>query len=159
MVRAVAALLALAALASCAAPRVVVHAAFLGDALAFVAADPGESAIRMCWNEAAVVDDRGEPVWRLEAPGLGECRPVLPLYYGRTPPGASPAVAPRRLEPGRLYLFDGGGSDGSLAGAFALTRAGGRTIVHNVDPDAPAAADLRSLWWARRGNSKGNASR
>ena len=150
MLRALSALAALLLLGSCAPPQVVVHAAFIGSALAFVAADPEDADVRMCWNGAVVVDDRVEPVWQITAPGLGECRPVLPVFYGRTPQGASATLAPRRLEPGRLYLFLGGGSDGSLGGAFALSRAGERTIVHNVDPESTAAADLRARWWARR---------
>jgi hypothetical protein len=150
MIRAPIALAALLLLASCQPPAVLVHAAFVGGALAFVAADPGDADIELCWNGAAVVDDRAEPAWQIEASGLGECRPVLPIFYGRTPPGASAAVAARPLEPGRLYLFLGGGGGGELEGAFALTRAGPKTIVHNVDPDSPAAADLRSRWWARR---------
>jgi hypothetical protein len=155
MIRALSALAALLLLASCQAPNIPVHAAFIGNALAFVAADPDDSDIRLCWDGAVVVDDRAEPAWEIKAPGLGECRPVLPLFYGRTPPGASQAVAPRPVEPGRLYLFLGGGSDGELEGAFALSRAGGRTLVHNVDPQSPAAAELRSRWRARREDPAG----
>lgn len=150
MIRTPLALAALVLLASCQAPRVLVHAAFIEGALAFVAADPDEGDVRLCWRSAVVVDDRAEPAWAIEAPGTGECRRALPIFYGRTPAGASAPTAPRPLEPGRLYLFLGGGGDGALEGAFAFSRSGGRTIVHNVDPDSPAAAELRSRWWARR---------
>ncbi|HEX8572853.1 MAG TPA: hypothetical protein VF759_08885 [Allosphingosinicella sp.] len=150
MNRAIAALAALFLLASCQAPNILVHAAFVGGALAFVAADPDDSDVRLCLQDAVVVDDRAEPAWEVEAPGLGECRPVLPIIYGRTPEGASAKVAPRRIEPGRLYLFLGGGSDGQLEGAFAFSRAGRRTTVRNVDPESPEARALRSRWWARR---------
>lgn len=47
-------------------------------------------------------------------------------------------------------LVHAGFIDGALGGAFALSRAGGRTVVRNVDPDSPPAADLRTLWRARR---------
>lgn len=149
MIRTFSALASLLLLASCAPPQVLVHAAFIGQALAFVAADPDDSDIELCWEGAVVVDDRAQAAWSVESPGVGDCRPVLPIFYGRTPPGSSASVAARPLEPGRLYLFLGGGSDGDLKGAFAFTRSGSRTIVHNVDPESPAAAELRRRWWAR----------
>ena len=147
MIRALAASAAFLLLGSCQGPDIVVEAAFVGNRLAFVAADPGETGDGSCWNGALVVDDRLEPVWQTDSPADGTCRWVLPLIYGRAPPGDSTLVAARRLEPGRLYLFLGDTS--WLVAAFALSRAGDRTIVHNVDPESIPASDLRVRYWRR----------
>jgi hypothetical protein len=136
-------------LASCQPPDIVVRAGFLGNALAFVAADPGDSGSPFCWSEVNVVDDRLRPVWRFTAPLGGECNGLFPLLYGRAPEGGETAIAAARLEPGRLYLLIGQATAG-VHGAFALTRAGSSTIVHNVDPDTPAADALRQRWWNRQ---------
>ena len=133
-------------LASCQPPELAVRAAFLGNALAFVAADPGESDSAFCCSEGIVVDDRLRPVWRFTGPRTGECGRLFPLFYGRAPDGAETAIPASRLEPGRLYLFIGDATAG-VSGAFALSRAGSARIVHNVDPDSPAAAALRQGWW------------
>lgn len=135
-------------LASCQPPDFLVRAAFIGKALAFVAADPGDSDAAFCWSEGIVVDDSLRPVWRFTGPRTGECGRLFPLFYGRAPEGAETAIAASRLEPGRLYLFIGDATAG-VSGAFALTRAGGRRIVHNVDPGSPAAESLRQRWWRR----------
>jgi hypothetical protein len=135
-------------LASCQPPEITVRAAFLGNALAFVAADPGDSDSAFCWSEATVVDDRLRPVWRFTGPRTGECPKLFPLFYGRAPDGAETAVPASRLEPGRLYLFIGDATAG-VSGAFAVSRAGRARIVHNVDPDSPAAAELRRGWWQK----------
>jgi hypothetical protein len=136
-----------ALLASCQPPEIVVEAAFVGGALAFVAADRGDPGGGLCWKEAVVVDDELRPAWRFTAPGTGECGRLLPLFYGRAPAGADMATSPRPLEPGRLYLFLGDATAG-VRGAFTLSRAGRGRVVHNVDPDSPAAAELRRRWWA-----------
>lgn len=134
-------------LGSCQPPEIVVHAVFLGNALAFVPGDGDDAAL--CWKEGLVVDDSLKPSWRFAASGTGECRGLFPLVYGRPPAGAGDLEAPRSLEPGRLYLFEGN-VVGPVSGVFALSRAGRGLIVHNVDPDSPAAAALRERWWARR---------
>lgn len=148
MLRRSAPLLLAPLLASCQPPELTVRAAFFGGALAFIAADPGEADSVECWREGTVVDDRLRPVWSFRAPGTGECRKLFPLFYGRAPAGAETSVQAGRLEPGRLYLFIGDATAG-IAGAFALTQAGSTRIVHNVDPDSPAADSLRQSWWAR----------
>jgi hypothetical protein len=135
-------------LASCQPPGIAVRAAFFGNALAFVAADPGDSDSSFCWSQATVVDDGLRPVWRFTGARTGDCRALFPLYYGRAPEGAETAVPAKRLEPGRLYLFIGDATAG-VSGAFALSQAGRARIVHNVDPDSPAAAELRELWWQK----------
>lgn len=135
-------------IASCQPPDYAVRAVFLGNALAFVAADPGEAGATGCWREGIVVDDSLRPAWRFTGPGTGQCRSLFPIVYGRAPEGAKSAMDPVRLEPGRLYLFVGDATT-QLSGAFALTRAGSARIVHNVDPDSPAAAALRQAWWRR----------
>lgn len=136
-------------LASCQPPDYAVRAAFFGSALAFVAADPGESDATGCWREGTVVDDSLRPVWRFSGPGTGQCRRLFPIFYGRAPEGTRSAIKAARLEPGRLYLFLGD-STGEVHGAFALTRAGSARIVHNVDSASPAAASLRDRWWQRK---------
>lgn len=148
MLRCLAPLLLAPLLASCQPPEFAVRAAFFGNALAFVAADPGESEAVGCWREGIVVDDGLRPVWGFRSPGTGECRRLFPLLYGRAPEGAETSVPASRLEPGRLYLFVGDATAG-VSGAFALSRAGGARIVHNVDPDSPAADSLRQRWWSR----------
>ena len=134
-------------LGSCQPPEILVHAVFLGNALAFVPADGDDSAL--CWKEGLVVDDSLKPSWRFTAAGTGECRSLFPLFYGRPPADADDSEAARSLEPGRLYLFEGN-VIGPVSGAFSLSRAGRGLIVHNVDPHSPAAAALRERWWARR---------
>ncbi|HEY0130917.1 MAG TPA: hypothetical protein VGB57_05880 [Allosphingosinicella sp.] len=141
-------------LASCQPPGVAVRAAFFGNALTFVAADPGQADATACWREGIVVDDSLRPVWRFSSPGTGECRRLFPLSYGRAPEGAESEIKASPLEPGRLYLFIGDAT-AQVSGAFALTRAGSARIVHNVDPDSPAAAALRQGW--RRRSSPGIA--
>ena len=140
-------------LASCQPPQVLVRAAFLDGALAFVSAKEGDGG-NFCWREAAVVDDTLRPAWRFTASGLGECRGLLPLFYGRPPAGARSPAPARPLEPGRLYLFVGDAT-AQVSGAFALSRAGNGLVVHNVDPDSPAAAALRRRWWASRSGGAG----
>lgn len=147
MLRRLAPLLLVPWLASCQPPDIRVHAAFIGGALAFVSAKGGDGG-NFCWKDAAVVDDGLRPAWRFTASGTGDCGPLLPLFYGRAPAGAEPAAPARPLEPGRLYLVVGDAT-ASVSGAFALSRAGNGRIVHNVDPDSPAAAELRRRWWAK----------
>jgi hypothetical protein len=148
MLRRFAPLLLAPLLASCRPPDLAVRAAFLGDALAFVAADAGDSDAAFCWSEGIVVDDRLRPVWRFTSPGTGECGRPFPLFYGQAPKGAETAIPASRLEPGRLYLFIGD-STSEVSGAFALTQAGSARIVHNIDADSPAAESLRLRWWHR----------
>jgi hypothetical protein len=147
MFRRLAPLLLAPLLGSCQPPEIVVRAVFLGGALAFVPADGDDKAL--CWKEGLVVDDRLKPSWHFTAAGTGECRSLFPLVYGRAPAGADDLEAPSPLEPGRLYLFEGN-VIGPVSGAFALSRAGAGLMVHNVDPDSPAAAALRDRWWTRR---------
>ena len=135
-------------IASCQPPDIAVHAAFFGNALTFVAADSGDSDSSLCWREGIVVDDSLRPVWRFSGPGTGQCGETFPLFYGRAPKGTVTEVEATRLEPGRLYLFIGDATAG-VTGAFSLTRAGSARIIHNVDPDWPAAAALRQAWWQR----------
>lgn len=135
-------------LASCQPPNHEVRAVFLGEALAFVAADPGAADATGCWREGTVVDDMLRPVWRFSGTGTGDCRKLFPLVYGRAPEGTRTAVAAGRLDSGRLYLFVGDAT-GEIQGAFAFTRAGPARIVHNVDPGSPAAHSLRERWWKR----------
>ena len=150
-IRPAAALAALLLLASCKAPEIRVLATFgAGGAIQLTAADPGDADIRMCWKSIAIVDDRAEPAWEIAASGLGECARLLPLHYGRTPAGASVRTPPRPIEPGRLYLVEGGGSDGRLEGAFSLSRDGDSVSLRNIDPGSAAAAELRRRWAARR---------
>lgn len=137
-------------LASCQPPEFAVRAAFFGNALAFVAADPGEADAVGCWREGIVVDDSLRPVWRFDSPGTGQCRGLFPLFYGRAPDGARTAIEASPLEPGRLYLFIGDAT-ASVSGAFSLTRAGRARIVHDIDPDSPAADSIRRRWWQRTG--------
>jgi hypothetical protein len=135
-------------IASCQPPEIVVRAVFFGNALAFVAADPGHSGSSFCWSEATVVDEGLRPVWRFAGPRTGGCGKLFPLFYGRAPGGAETAIPASPLEPGRLYLFIGDATAG-VSGAFAFTQAGRARIVHNVDPDSPAAAELRRRWWQK----------
>jgi hypothetical protein len=146
MLRRFAPLLMAPLLASCQPSELAVRAAFIGNALAFVAADPGDSGAALCWREGIVVDDGLKPVWRFTGPRTGECGELFPLFYGRAPGGAETAVPAAPLKPGRLYLFIGDATAG-VSGAFALARAGSSLIVHNVDPDSPAADALRRRWW------------
>ena len=145
MPRRLAPLLLTPLLASCQPPGIAARAAFIGNALAFVAADPGDGA-GSCWKQGTIVDDRLRPVWRFTAPGTGECRALFPLFYGRAPDGAETVTPAQRLEPGRLYLLIGDAT-ADVSGAFALTRAGSALIVHNVDGGSPAAEALRQRWW------------
>ncbi|HYW14731.1 MAG TPA: hypothetical protein VE891_01065 [Allosphingosinicella sp.] len=135
-------------LASCQPPEIAARAVFYGDALAFIAADPGDSDEVGCWDAGTVVDDSLRPVWRFSGPGRGECGKLFPLFYGRAPEGAETAIEATRLEPGRLYLFIGDSTAG-ISGAFAFTQAGNTRIVHDIDPDSPAADLVRQRWWAR----------
>jgi hypothetical protein len=135
-------------LASCQPPDLAVRAEFLGNALAFVAADPGNSDSSFCWSEGTVIDDSLRVVWRFTGPRTGECGTLFPLYYGQAPKGSETAIPASRLEPGRLYLFIGDAA-ADVHGAFAFTRAGSARIVHNVDPGSPAADALRQRWWQR----------
>jgi len=153
MLRRFAPLLLAPLLGSCQPPEILVHAAFVEGALAFVSAKGGDGG-NHCWKDAVVVDDSLKPAWSFTHPGLGECRGVLPIFYGRPPRGGSTAVAPRPLEPGRLYLFVGDAT-AELSGAFALSRAGRGLVVHNVDPDSPAADALRRRWRASLGGGPG----
>jgi peptidoglycan/LPS O-acetylase OafA/YrhL len=149
MPRRVAPLLFAPLLASCQPPDVVVRAGFIGNALAFVATDPGDSSSFFCWSEGTVVDDRLRPVWRFTGPRTGECEEIFPLVYGQAPSGALTQVEAAPLEPGRLYLFIGNATAG-IYGAFAFTRAGTTRLVHNVDPDSPAADSLRQRYWRQQ---------
>jgi hypothetical protein len=135
-------------LASCQPPGITVHAAFFGNALAFVAVDPGDSSSVFCWSGGTVIDDRLRPVWQFTGPRTGECGKLFPLYYGQAPEGAVTAVPASPLEPGRLHLFIGDAT-AEVSGAFAIIEAGSARIVHNVDPDSPAAAELRERWWRK----------
>jgi hypothetical protein len=148
MLRRLAPLLLAPLIASCQPPEIVVRAAFLGNALAFVAADSGETGSAFCWKEAAVVDDALRPVWAFAGPGTGDCRRLFPLFYGRAPDGAETRVGAGRLEPGRLYVLVGDATAG-VSGAFALTRSGNVWIVHHVDPESPPADSIRRRWWNR----------
>jgi hypothetical protein len=141
-------LLAAPLLASCQPPEYRVRAAFVGNALAFVA-DPGEADAVGCWRQGTVVDDRLRPVWSFSGPGTGECGKLFPLFYGRPPAGTETAVRPSRLEPGRLYLLIGDAT-AAVSGAFSFTQSGSTRIVHDVDPDSPAADSLRTRWWRQR---------
>jgi hypothetical protein len=145
-------LLAAILLASCQPSEVAVRAAFVGGALAFVAADRGDPNPALCWREAIVVDDRARPAWRFTAPRTGRCAGLFPLFYGRAPAGAETAVPAEPIEPGRLYLFIGD-AVAEAHGAFTITRAGSIRSIDDVDPDSPAAADLRRRWLleSRRG--------
>ncbi len=135
-------------LASCQPPDIVVRAAFFGNALAFIPVDSGDSDSLWCWSEAIVIDNSLRPAWQFNGSRTGDCRPLFPLYYGRAPDGAETAVAPARLEPGRLYLLIGSATAG-VYGAFSLTRDGDLWTVHNVDPNSPAADSVRQAWWGR----------
>lgn len=135
-------------IASCQPPNLAVRAVFLDNALAFIAADPGNSDSTFCWSEGTVVDDSLRAVWRFTGPRTGECGKLFPLYYGRAPKGAEMAIPALPLEPGRLYLFVGDAT-AEVSGAFAFTRAGSARIVHNVDSRSPAADALRQRWWQR----------
>ncbi|MGA9580802.1 MAG: hypothetical protein WBR13_02400 [Allosphingosinicella sp.] len=146
MLRRIAPLLLAPLLVSCQPPEIVVRAGFVGKALAFVAADSGDSGSSLCWSEGTVVDDALRPVWRFAGPRTGQCGGLFPIFYGRAPRGAETVTAASPLEPGRLYLFIGDATAG-VSGAFAFTRAGSTRIVHNVDPDSPAAQALRERWW------------
>ncbi|HEX8623560.1 MAG TPA: hypothetical protein VF782_00635 [Allosphingosinicella sp.] len=149
MIRRLAPLLLALPLASCQPPDLAVRAAFFGNALVFVAADPGDSDSTGCWREGTVVDDSLQPVWRFSGPGTGQCRTLLPLYYGRAPEGARTAIPAGRLEPGRLYLFIGHAT-AEVHGAFAFTRAGECPDRHNIDSRSRAADSLRARWWQRK---------
>lgn len=148
MLRRLAPLLLAPLLASCQPPEIVVRAGFVGTALAFVAADSGDPGSNLCWSDGTVVDDALRPVWRFAGPRTGECGRLFPLFYGRAPGGAETVTPASPLEPGRLYLFIGDAT-ADVFGAFAFTRAGNTRIVHNVDPDSPAAKALRERWWQR----------
>lgn len=141
-------------LTSCQPSEIAVRGAFVGGTLAFVAADPGDPNPRLCWREAIVVDDGLRPVWRFTAPRTGRCAGLFPLFYGRAPAGAETAIPAAPIEPGRLYLFIGDAT-AEASGAFSLERAGPRRVVHNLDPDSPAAAGLLQRWRlkARRGTA------
>lgn len=144
-------LLLLAALApllgSCQPPTIHAEAVFLDGRLAFV--DSEGDRPTGCWLGGVVIDDRAEPVWRFERDGLGECRALLPLRYGEAPERTRTTIAPRAPEPGRLYIFLGDAT-GNVEAAFALTRVGGRILVHNVDPEAAFVDEVRRRWWERR---------
>jgi hypothetical protein len=135
-------------LGSCQPGDIRVEAAFIGRALAFVAAEGGNGGDGFCWKDATVVDDSLRPAWRFTAPGTGECRSLLPLFYGRPPAGADAGAPARPLEPGRLYLFVGDAT-ANVSGAFILGRSGKGLLIRNVDPGSPAAAELRRRWWAK----------
>lgn len=136
-------------LSACAPPEIEVHAVFIAGRLAFVAADQDQADSRLCWKDAAVVDDRLQTVWEFTAPGTGECGRILPLHYGRAPAGATTTAGPGRLEPGRLYILIGDAT-ASVDGAFSFIRAGDRVRAHNVDPDSPSATAVREAWWRAR---------
>lgn len=148
MLRAVLPLALVPLLASCQPPDILVRAAFIGNALVFVAADPGESGSIHCWKEGAVIDHRLRPAWQFAGPGTGDCRALFPLHFGRAPDGTETTTGPARLEPGRLYLFIGNAT-AEVHGAFSFTRSGDVWMVHEIDPDSPAAAALRKAWWER----------
>ncbi len=135
-------------IASCRPPDLTVSAAFIGNALVFVAADAGDSDFAFCWSEGIVVDDGLRPVWRFAGPRTGKCGTLFPLFYGRAPEGAETVTPASPLEPGRLYLFIGDAT-AQVSGAFAFTQAGSARTVHNVDPDSPAADLLRQRWRQR----------
>jgi hypothetical protein len=146
--RRLAALLLAPLLASCQPPDIRVHAAFLGGALAFVAADRDDADSSFCWKDAAVIDDQAQPVWQFSDDGLSECRRLLPLFYGVAPDGSEGAAPAAPLEPGRLYILVGNAT-AQVFGAFSLSRAGNGRLVHNVDPDSPIAVAIRDRWWER----------
>jgi hypothetical protein len=146
MLRRFATLLLAPLLASCQPPEYAVRAAFSGNALIFVAADPRQADAEACWREGIVIDDDLRPVWRFQSMGTGDCLRLFPLYYGRAPDGAGTTLKASRLEPGRLYLFIGDATAG-VSGAFSFTQAGRARIVHNADPDSAAADSIRRRWW------------
>lgn len=148
MLRRLAPLLLAPLLGSCQPRDLAVRAVFIGNALAFVAADPGHSGSSFCWREATVVDDSLRPVWRFTGPRTGQCGGLFPIVYGRAPEGSTTAIPASRLETGRLYLFIGDAT-AEVGGAFALTRAGDARIVHDVDFRSPAADALRRRWMER----------
>lgn len=131
-------------LASCQPPGILARAVFIGDSLAFVAADSGDDGMR-CWHEAAVVDDGLHPVWQFNGAIAADCRQTFPLYYGRAPGGAETSIEAHKLEPGRLYLLVGN-AVAEISSAFAFTQVGDARIVHNIDPDSPVAQALLQRW-------------
>lgn len=139
-------------LGSCQPPDILVRAVFFGNALAFVAVDSGDSESIYCWREGAVVDASLRPAWQFGGPAKGDCRKILPIHYGRPPEGTDTSAGPARLEPGRLYLLTGN-AVAHVRGAFSFTRSGDVWMVHNVDPDSPAAAAIQQAWWNRRNHA------
>lgn len=135
-----------ALLGSCQSPAVTARAVFIDGRLAFVDAE-GEDHPSWCWRGGVVIDDRLQPLWRFERSPSGKCGPLFPLFYGRAPDNGSGTDAVR-LEPGRLYLLLGDAT-AEVEAAFAFSRAGKGLIVHNVDPDSPAAAALKQRYWSQ----------
>lgn len=147
--RSLAALLSPLALAACQPPELELRAMFLGNALAFTAAQESQRSSSACWSDVAVVDDRGHAVWAADGPEAGECGAAFPLVYGRAPAGARTVEPAARLEPGRLYLVTGH-TDLDAIGAFVLVRVGDRLLVHNLPPDHAQVRALQRRWWQRR---------
>jgi len=145
MIRPVLALLLLAPLlGSCQRPEIEVRAAFLDDVLVFVAADPGDADAEGCWTGLTIVDDSARRAWEFSA---AHCDRLFPYRVG-TPLSTDRLRRGLGLETGRLYIVTGETSgSASVSGAFALSRAGDRLIVHNVDPASPAARAVRSRFW------------
>lgn len=142
-------LLLLPLIASCTLPDIVAAATFIGDELAFVAADPGDADTESCWTQAAIIDDALVPVWEFsERRRSEECGRIFPLFFGQAPAEALATTPPQPLRPGRLYLLIGHATH-NVYGAFALIRAGDRSIIHNVDPDSFPASELRRRWQER----------
>lgn len=149
--RLIAAVLALVSLGSCS--RVFeVKAAFVDGAIVFRSADDSTTHEPWCWNNFAVVDEDGRPVWEFEVPygafkGNDRCGPNFPIGYGEPPEKAETLIPPQRLKLGRTYVIVGD-SAGLLEGAFRIDRIERKFRLKNLDPGSAEAVRVRDAFFA-----------
>lgn len=149
--RIAAAALALLSLGSC-SRSFLVKAALVDGILILKSSDDDVTFYPWCWNNLAVLDEGGRPIWEFEVPygafqGDDKCGPNFPILYGHAPPRAETMVPPQRFVVGQTYLIVGH-SAGILEGAFKFEQTNTGLRLRNISPESEIALNARDSYFA-----------